>query len=211
MRHAILFGALLLAALILLGCPKTPSRQYYGLSYSLADVPAPDTAKYKVTLMIREPDILLAYDRAQIVYRYDPFRFKYYNYKFWLAKPQQMIRELVYRHLKHMNLFGEVTLVFQRHAPDYVLEGMIDAIEEYDSGDVWYSHLAMSLRLVRYEDREVIWTHKFDVKKEVFTKKPVYVVRAMSEQIEEQMGVIARGIDAAMAKEKAGGGEGGLR
>jgi len=31
----------------------------------------------------------------------------------------------------------------------------------------------MSLRLVRYEDREVIWTQKFDVKKEVFTKQPV--------------------------------------
>ena len=208
MRHALLLGALFFAATLLLGCPKTPSRQYYGLSYSLADVPVPDTTKYKATLMIREPDILLAYDRAQIVYRYDPFRFKYYNYKYWLAKPQQMIRELVYRHIKHVSLFSEVTLVFQRHAPDYVLEGMIDAIEEYDSGDVWYSHLAMSLRLVRYADREVIWEHKFDVQKEVFTKKPVYVVRAMSEQIGEQMDVIVMGIDAAMAKEQLGGEKG---
>jgi ABC-type uncharacterized transport system auxiliary subunit len=211
MRHVAFVAGLLLVALVFIGCPKTPARQYYGLSYSLSDVPAPTEAKYKATLMIREPDILLAYDRAQIVYRYDPFRFKYYNYKYWLAKPQQMIRELVYRHVKHVNLFSEVTLTFQRHAPDYVLEGMIDAIEEYDSGDVWYSHLAMSLRLVRYEDRVVIWTHKFDVQKEVFTKKPVYVVRAMSEQIEAEMGIIVKGIDAAMAKEKLGGADGGDR
>lgn len=211
MRHVALVAGLLTAALLLTGCPKTPARQYYGLSYSLADVPEPDEVKYKATLMIREPDILLAYDRAQIVYRYDPFRFKYYNFKYWLAKPQQMIRELIYRHVKHVNLFNEVTLVFQRQVPDYVLEGMIDAIEEYDSGDVWYSHLAMSLRLVRYEDREVIWTHKFDVQKEVFTKQPVYVVRAMSEQIEEQMEVIIQGIDEAMAREESRGVEGGQR
>jgi len=202
MRHAAFTIGLFVAAFTLIGCPSTPQRQYYGLSYSLPDAPATDAAKYRATLMIREPDILLAYDRAQIVYRYDPFRFKYYNYKFWLAKPQQMIRELVYRHIKHVNLFDEVTLVFQRQVPDYVLEGMIDAVEEYDSGDVWYSHLAMSLRLVRYEDRKVIWTHKFDAKKEVFTKQPVYVVRAMSEQIEEQMEVIILGIDEAMAGER---------
>ncbi|MFH1529710.1 MAG: ABC-type transport auxiliary lipoprotein family protein [Pseudomonadota bacterium] len=211
MRHAALVAGLLLGALVFIGCPATPQRQYYGLSYSLADVPAPAAPKYRATLMIREPDILLAYDRAQIVYRYDPFRFKYYAYKFWLAKPQQMIRELIYRHVKHVNLFDEVTLVFQRQVPDYVLEGMIDAIEEYDSGDVWYSHLAMSLRLVRYADREVIWSHKFDLKKEVFTKQPVYVVRAMSEQIEEQMEIIVKAIDAAMAEENLGGGAGGQR
>ena len=202
MRYPALVAGLLLAALVFIGCPKTPARQYYGLSYSLADVPAPAASKYKATLMIREPDILLAYDRAQIVYRFDPFRFKYYAFKYWLAKPQQMVRELFYRHIKHVNLFDEVTLVFQRQVPDYVLEGMIDAIEEYDSGDVWYSHLAMSLRLVRYSDREVIWSHKFDMKKEVFTKQPVYVVRAMSEQIEEQMEVIVKGIDEAMAQEE---------
>lgn len=211
MRHAAFVAGLFLVALVFIGCPRTPARQYYGLSYSLADVPAPAAPKHRATLMIREPDILLAYDRAQIVYRFDPFRFKYYAYKYWLAKPQQMIRELIYRHLKHVNLFDEVTLVFQRGVPDYVLEGTIDAIEEYDSGDIWYSHLAMSLRLVRYSDREVLWSHKFDMKKEVFTKQPVYVVRAMSEQIEEQMGVIVQAIDAAMAKENLGGDSGVVR
>lgn len=211
MRQVACAVGLLGIALFFIACPKTPARQYYGLSYSLADVPASPAAKYKAILMIQEPDILLAYDRAQIVYRYDPFRFKYYNFKYWLAKPQQMIRELFYRHIKHVNLFSDVTLVFQRQVPDYVLEGMIDAIEEYDSGDIWYSHLAMSLRLVRYSDREVLWSHKFDMKKEVFTKQPVYVVRAMSEQIEEQMGVIVQAIDAAMAKENLGGDSGVVR
>jgi len=211
MRRAALFGILVAVSLILVTCSSAPQRQYYGLSYSLAEEPEGTSAKYRTTLMIREPDILLAYDRAQIVYRYDPFRFKYYNYKYWLAKPQQMVQELLYRHIKYVNLFNEVTLVYQRGTPNYVLEGMIDAIEEYDSGDAWFSHLAMSFRLVRYEDREVIWTHKFDVKKEVFTKKPVYVVRAMSEQVEEQMQIIVEGIDAAMAKEKLEVSEDGRR
>ncbi|MBM4372221.1 MAG: membrane integrity-associated transporter subunit PqiC [Deltaproteobacteria bacterium] len=205
MRNGTLVTALCLTALVAASCPSPPQRQYYGLAYSLADVPSREIPRYRVSLMIREPDILLAYDREQIVYRFDPFHFQYYHFRYWLAKPQQMIQELLYRHLKHVRLFGEVNLVYQRGVPDYVLESTIDAIEEYDSDDIWYSHLAMSLQLLRYRDRAVLWAHRFDVKKEVFTKQPLYVVRAMSEQIEEQMHVIVSGIEEAMAKEPLDG------
>ena len=186
------------------GCGSTPDRQYFGISYSLVDVESHEKPKFAVSLRIREPDVQLAYNRPQIVYRFDPYKFKYYNYKFWVAKPQKMVAELFYRHLKHSNLFSEVSLVYRRGVPEYELEGEIAAIEEYDSGDAWYAHLAISVRLVRFHDREVIWSFKFDEKKEVFTKEPVYVVRALSELMEEQMGIMVTGIESAMAGQPTG-------
>ena len=149
-------------------------------------------------MRIKAPDIGLAYERAQIVYRYDPYKFRYYHYRFWVAKPQQMIAELVFQHIKHLNLFREVSQTYQRGVPDFELEGQIYAIEEYDAGDTWYAHLAMSWRLVRFSDREVIWAGQFDRKKEVFTKQPVYVVRAISEIMEEEMVIMTMAIEEAM-------------
>ena len=187
--------------LLLVACSAAPERQYFGIAYTLVDVEASPTPRYNATLRIIEPEIRLAYDRPQIVYRYDPFRFKYYNYKFWVAKPQQMVAEVIHRHLQRANLFRETALVYQRAVPDYELVGEIEAIEEYDSGDKWYAHLAMSLRLVRFSDRTVIWSYQFDRKQEVFNKEPVYVVRGMSDLMEEEMERILTGVQEAMDRE----------
>jgi ABC-type uncharacterized transport system auxiliary subunit len=199
-----------LLLLILAGCSSAPERQYFGIAYSLSDVAAETTPRYAATLRVVEPEIRLAYDRPQIVYRFDPFRFKYYNYKFWVAKPQQMLAEVVHRHILAANLFRETNLVYQRQVPDYELQGEIEAIEEYDSGDKWYAHLALSMRLVRFSDRHVVWSYHFDRKKEVFNKEPVYVVRGMSELMEEEMAKVLAGIREAMDREMraaAGGAE----
>jgi len=196
---------MLVALCLAAGCGSTPDRHYFGIAYSLVDVPVESTPRYDYSLRIVEPDIRLAYDRPQIVYRYDPFRFKYYNYKFWVAKPEQMVAEVIHRHLKHANLFRETTLVYQRRVPDYELQGEVEAIEEYDSGDKWYAHLALSFRLVRFSDRATVWSHHFDRKKEVFNREPVYVVRGMSELMEEEMAHIMAGIREAMDREPAAG------
>jgi ABC-type uncharacterized transport system auxiliary subunit len=188
----------------LFSCGSVPDRRYFGLSYTMVDIPKNQEEKFPVTLRIQEPEILLAYDRPQIVYRFDPYKFKYYHFRFWVAKPQQMIAEVLHRHIKHVNLFRQVSLVYQREVPDFELVGQINAIEEYDAGDTWYAHISMSLQLVRFSDRKVIWAYEFDRKKEVFTKEPVYVVRAMSEIIEEEMRKIISGIEAAMGKEISG-------
>jgi len=201
MKHA---GLVALVASLLsgvLGCGTAPDRQYYALSYTFTDVKRETTPRFDVNLRVVEPEVRLAYDRPQIVYRYDPFRFKYYHYRFWVAKPQQMLGELVHRHLLHTNLFRETTLVYQSQVPDYELLGEIEAIEEYDSGDVWYAHLAMSLRLVRFSDRRIVWAYRFDKKKEVPNKQPVYVVRAMSDILEEEMAAITEGIARTMEGE----------
>jgi ABC-type uncharacterized transport system auxiliary subunit len=187
--------------LLLLSCSAAPERQYFGIAYTLVDVQAHKKALFDYSVRIVEPEIRLAYDRPQIVYRYDPFRFKYYNYKFWVAKPQQMVGEVLHRHFQHANLFRETSLVYQRQVPDYELVGEIEAIEEYDSGDKWYAHLAMTLRLVRFADRTIIWTYQFDRKQEVFNKEPVYVVRGMSDLMEEEMQEVLAGVQEAMAAE----------
>ena len=77
-----------------------------------------------------------------------------------------------------------------------------------DSGDEWYAHLAFTLRLTRFRGEKVLWSHRVDVKKQVYNKEPVYVVKALSELMEAQMvKVVPKLGDFLNSRAKAGEGE----
>jgi ABC-type uncharacterized transport system auxiliary subunit len=114
-------------------------------------------------------------------------QFQYYNYMLWAVKPQKMITDMLIRHLQHARLFANVSLDYGDHRPDYEISGMIHAIEELDSGDEWFAHLAFSLRMTRFRGEKVVWSHDVNVKKQVYNKSPVYVVKALSGLMEAEM------------------------
>jgi hypothetical protein len=87
----------------------------------------------------------------------------------------------------HADLFEDVSSEYSERRPDYELYGTIDALEELDSGDEWYAHLAFTLRLTRFRGEKVLWSHRVDAKKQVYNKEPVYVVKALSELMEAEM------------------------
>ena len=109
------------------------------------------------------------------------------------------MRDLVVRHLSAVYLFQEVTKEYTR-VPHYELEAEIEGIEEYDSGDVWFAHLAITFKLVEFESGKVVWVHSFDVQKKVFNKQPVYVVKSLSEIMEIEMEKMVIGLDVFFAK-----------
>lgn len=188
--------ALLAATSILvtapLGCSfgntKVRTRNYYTVTYPLSTVPViEDGPRHEASLRIKEFDVDLAYDRQQVVYRYSPYQLEFYNYHSWIAKPHKMLSELVFKHLKHVELFRVVTSNLRDGVPDYELEGLVRAIEEFDSDTEWFAHLAISLRLVERRGGRVVWTYAFDERKKVFNHSVIYVTRALSEIFEEQM------------------------
>lgn len=144
----------------------------------------------------------LPYDRPQIVYRQSPYVFNYYAFKLWASKPQHMLREIVERHLRASRLVSEVEREYGEHLPDYELGAEVLAIEEYDSGDLWYAHLAMRFELLRYKDKVQIWTGHFDRKKTVHVKDPVHVVQALSTILEEEMRRLIVELDEVLARER---------
>jgi len=180
-RQHWLISALLV---VVVSCSSVPENHYFTMSYVL--LPRKDIQTFPVMLHIRQLEIMPAYDQDRIVYRYSPYEFRYYNYFLWAAKPHRMVTNMLIRHLAHADLFENVSQEYGERRPDYELFGTVDAIEELDSGDEWFAHLAFTLRLTRFRGEKVLWSHRVDAKKQVYNKEPVYVVKALSELMEAE-------------------------
>lgn len=194
----------LILSLLDTGCGSAPKRYYFTLSYPLeqdrATASRPALHPFRVYLKTFTTGV--PYDRPQIVYRQSPYEYQYYTFRLWAAKPQHMVRELVEDHLEAARLVEEVTREYGDHLPDYELAAEVQAIEEYDSGDVWYGHLAMRFTLVRFKDKTPVWHYDFDRKRKVHKKQPVYVVRTLSGILEEELRRVTADLDRVLSAER---------
>lgn len=184
------FGRSILLVMVLgLGCASVPDFTYFTMAYSLLPQRHKQNSLAE-SLRVNELDITPAYDKDKMVYRFSPYQFQYYNYMLWAVKPNKMVTELVVRHLDHSGLFKMVSRDYGETRPEYEMSGVLEAIEELDSGDEWFAHITFSLRLTRFRNDTVVWSYRVDMKKRVYNKSPVYVVKALSELMEEGMGKV---------------------
>jgi ABC-type uncharacterized transport system auxiliary subunit len=185
------------------GCGTIPVKQYYVLNY----VPMPPAGRllstpYPFTVRLKELDIEDAYNRSQIVYRQSPFELRYYFYKLWAVNPNKMVTDLIQKHLETINLVSHIIRRFDEGLkPDYELSGVIEALEEYDSDQLWYAHLALRLTLTRLSDGRVMYSRDFDNRKRVYQYSPDNVVRETSEILEFIMNQAVHDMDAVFSKQ----------
>jgi ABC-type uncharacterized transport system auxiliary subunit len=178
-------------------------KQYYVLNY----VPVQPSdrlhvAPYPFTVRVKELDVEDAYSRPSIVYRQSPFELRYYFYRLWAVKPNRMITDLIYNHLTAINLVSHVVRRFDEGLkPDYELSGDIEAIEEYDSDQLWFAHISIQLILTRVSDGAVVFSRIYDNRKRVFNYSPDNVVKEMSAVVEFIMDQAVHDLDAAFSKE----------
>jgi ABC-type uncharacterized transport system auxiliary subunit len=203
MRHArTLFAVGGLLACIAC-CGTIPVKQYYVLNY----VPTPLAGRllaspYPFSLRLKDLNIEDAYNRSQIVYRQSPFELRYYFYKIWAVKPNRMITDLIQKHLTSINLISHVIRRFDEgFKPDYELSGNIEALEEYDSDQLWFAHLAIRFSLTRLSDGRVLYSRQFDNRKRVYQYSPDNVVREMSAILEFIINQTLRDMDVIFTKE----------
>jgi ABC-type uncharacterized transport system auxiliary subunit len=164
------------------GCGKVPVKRYYVINYE----PNPlqnriSLYPYPYTIRVKEFDIEQAYSRPQMVYRKSPFELEYYYYQAWAVKPTRMVSDIFIKHLSSVNLVSHVVRRFDEGSkPDYELSGTIEAIEEYDSDQIWFAHVGISVQVTRLRDNKSVYTRTFDLRKKVFQHSPEYVVRELS-------------------------------
>jgi hypothetical protein len=106
-----------------------------------------------------------------------------------------MITAVVIKHLTTANLFAIVGTRFLDRRPDYYMNGEVTALERYDSGDVWYAHVAMTLRLIDAQDGTQIWQYSFDERRRVLQPEMVYTVNAISDLMEMHVDRAIRQLD----------------
>ena len=205
MRHSHARMLLCIGALLALiaCCGTIPVKQYYVLNY----MPTPLTGRllaspYPFTVRLKDLDIEDAYNRPQIVYRQSPFELRYYFYKIWAVKPSRMITDLVQKHLASVNFVSHVIRRYDEGLkPDYELAGIVEAIEEYDSDQLWFAHLALRLTLTRISDGRVLYSRVFDNRKRVYQYSPDNVVREMSSILEFIINQAIHDMDAVFTRE----------
>lgn len=184
MKRAMLASAVAVLALgLLAGCffGRSPDTRYYTLDYA----PAPSQQRlergpYPFTVRLREPTIAEAYRRSQIVYRQSAYQMQFYAYHLWAVDPERMVGDLLFKHLRAVRLFENVTRVAETNPPDFQLTCDVRAIEEYDSPDRWYAHLAIEYQLIDEKNGQVLWKQLYDLRAPVPQQEPVFVVRELA-------------------------------
>lgn len=178
---------LLLALFLLAGCfgGKVPETRYYVLDY----VPLPHPERQKkgplpISLRIAEFDVAEVYRRPELVYRQSAHELRFYNFHKWAVKPSHIIGDMVEKHIKQSGYFKDVSRSGVNFNPDYTLSGVVLAIEEFDSRNKWYAHLALSFSLEDHKKNQIVWQKNYDLRKGVPQQEPIYVIRELSYLLE---------------------------
>jgi len=199
----IVSGIGFLSLLLFTGCASVPIKKYYQLNYLpglIAD--RQNNTAYPFIIRLKEFDIEEAYNRPQIVYRQSPFELRYYVYRVWAVKPSRMVTDLVYKHLLNVNLVSSVQRRYDEGSkPHYELSGMVEALEEYDSDELWFSHVALRFNLVNLSNGNIVYNRRFDLRKKVLEHNPELVIREMSALIEYAISQAIQDIDSKLAIE----------
>lgn len=199
----VLFLILFSLSLGVINCGKITVKKYYILNYD----PEPLATRlhngpYPYSIRVKEFEIEQAYSKLPIVYRKSPFELQYYHYRVWAVKPTRMISDVIHKHLAATGLVGHVIRrLNEGKSPDYEISGRIEAIEEYDSDEVWFAHLALRIQLVRTKDNRTIYLRHFDRRKQVHIHDPEYVIRELSQIMDYIMTQALHDMDVVLAKE----------
>lgn len=169
-------------AVLLGGCfAKVRDTRYYLLDY-VPTVSRERQARgpHPWRVRIREFSVAEAYRRNQIVYRQSAHQLRFYNFELWAVKPEHLITDMVFRHMRDAHVFEHVTRLIEQEPPHFVLSGEVTAIEEFDNRNQWYAHLAMNMELLDSRTQEVVWNRAWSYRKKVMQQEVVFVVRELS-------------------------------
>ncbi|MFH1807300.1 MAG: ABC-type transport auxiliary lipoprotein family protein [Pseudomonadota bacterium] len=121
------------------------------------------------------------YEKFQIAVRRNPYELRYDDHHVWVAKPKRMISDFIAQSLKESRRFEGVTRELGERRPDFNLSGNLHAIEVYDSGEIWFAHLSLSLQLTRFSTGEALYNMTFDEREHLADRNFSLAARALSE------------------------------
>jgi uncharacterized lipoprotein YmbA len=143
---------------------------------------------FKFTVRVKTFEIDKVYRRYNLVYRKSPFELFYYKTHFWAARPEDVVTDTILNHIEKSNIFNDVILRLSKK-PDFVITGKVVALDEFDSKDKWYARIAILYLFKDFKSGKVLVSYFCDDRSEVLLKKPVFVVRTMSDLLEKNTNV----------------------
>lgn len=157
------------AALALLcGCGAVPDKHFYAIvNGAEAQAQAAAGPACARTAVVTPVEIAVPYDDDRIVFRTGDYEVKYFNYDFWVSRPQEMFQQLLAQKLERARLFEGVDPQIASARTHLTVLATIDAIELVATGELIEARLAMTLRLRDPSADASVWEHSFDTRRPV--------------------------------------------
>ncbi len=166
---------------VLYGCSGTiPDIHYYLIDYEVAGSTDRSEPVHRVVLGVSPFDAAPLYQEERLVYRDSPYEGKYYHYHRWVSRPTLMITEKTIEHLRAAKLFTQVVPFPKYSQVDYLLQGTIKALEEWDEGNQWYARVQIAFELVDPKSKQLSWHTVIEQKVPAQQKTPGEIVKAIN-------------------------------
>lgn len=186
-------------SLLFPGRAKTKDTHYYVLDYiPQATQQRVQQGPWPLRVRVRSFSVTEVFRQNEIVYRENTRELNYYNYELWAVKPEFLISEMVYQHLKMVHMFRDLSKFVDLDTIDYTLSGEVTALEELDTAGIWYAHIAMSMQLQDTRTRSNVWTRNWDYRETVHEQNPAAVVKGLSVLLERIMNEAVGELDQVM-------------
>jgi len=150
------------------GCGAVPDKHFYAIvNEPEAAGPAGSGPACSRTVVVTPVEIAVPYDDDRIVFRTGSYEVKYFNYDFWVSRPQEMFQQLLAQKLERARLFDGVDPQLASARTHLTLLVTIDAVELVATGELIEARLAATLRLRDAVAEKTIWEHAFDTRRPV--------------------------------------------
>lgn len=187
------FYKFIISSIILIffiGCVSSPMKKYYQIN--LEDISTEKSQSFDLKsidkiLLVDKIDMEEIYNDYRLIYRKSPFQLNYYPYKFWIKKPDRIIRDAIVLYLSNKKIFNKVIIEFLDGEPDLIMKIRTNIIEEYDIGGNWFAHLSMKFKISDFKSGKLILAHEFDKKKRLNIKKVDNVPVCLSKILQEEL------------------------
>ena len=141
------FSLILILLFIFFSCSSAPKTHFYLIDYPVSVAKENSHPVHQVVLGVSKFRVEPLYSDTRLVYRENPYEGNYYFYHRWVTSPGKMVTDKTIEQLAASNLFKQV-VSFPRHVQcDYIINGNIKALEEWDENNKWYAKVKIDFEL----------------------------------------------------------------
>lgn len=186
------------AAAVIACAPTVPTTHIYRLQLPAASGVAPARCE-RGSMLVRDMEVVGAYDDARIIYRESDYRLKRYEYHEWVVPPGELVSDALRDGYAASGRFARLEREHDASI-DAVLDGRLFALEEVDSTRVrWFAHLRLELELLDARSRERLWSREYDVTRPMQERSPEGLAAAISVALGEVIDASAPELAAVMS------------
>ncbi|MDZ7332698.1 MAG: PqiC family protein, partial [candidate division KSB1 bacterium] len=179
---------------------RIPDMHYYLIDFPITQASGNQSPFHNITLGVMRFDAAPLYQEERLVYRDSPYEGKYYHYHRWVSQPAQMITDKTIEQLRAANLFALVVPFPKYSRIDYLLQGTIRALEEWDEGDQWYARVQIEFEVTDRKSQQLSWHTVIEQKVPVQKKTAAEIVQGINLGVERCLVELVKQLNAHFLK-----------